>query len=73
MTVSSGAPPVRRGMLFQTHEGKLYRVTRRVSDSVVEIGPFRWWHTPVPTWMLLLLSGLSVLGGLLVWHFFRLG
>jgi len=42
---------VAAGTLFQSQDGKIYRVTKRVSDSTVEVTPlrFQWWHR-IPIW-----------------------
>lgn len=59
---------VARGSVFQTENGTLYRVTRRVSDGVVEIEPLRWWHK-VP-WKVWLVLGwvLGAVVGQVIWH-----
>ena len=69
VTSVGGLPAeVKRGAIFQAQDGTLYRVTRRRSDSVIEVVLLRWWHR-IPWWVWLGLANLlGAVAGQFLWH-----
>ena len=45
LTNVAGFPlDVPKGLVVQTGDGKMWRVIQRKSDTVLLLGPLRWWH-----------------------------